>query len=66
MAMMQIVRKEDVVLTGDDGLVVFVMPVRLKIASSTGHHSIDTVYQGRIVEDMTSGGLAISSVGLRL
>ena len=66
MAMMQIVRKEDVVLTGDYDRIVFVMPVSLKIASSTGHHSIDAVYQGRIIDDMTSGSLDISSVGLRL
>lgn len=66
MAMTQIVRKEDVILTGDDDRIVFVMPVRLNIASSTGRHSIDAVYQGRIVDDMTRGGLDISCVGLRL
>jgi len=64
MAMALFVGPEDIVLTGDDANVAFVMPVELDIHDANGRRQIEVVQQGRIVSDMTSGGIELVSVGL--
>ena len=66
MALSQIVESEDVVLTGDDENVVFVMPVRLLIDTRSGRREARVVYQGRVNGRCIDGGLEIASVSTRI
>lgn len=64
MAMTQFVEPEDIMLTGDDANVAFVIPVKIDIRDANGRRQVEVVHQGRIVSDMTSGGIELASVGL--
>jgi hypothetical protein len=64
MAMALFVGPGDIVLTGDDSNVAFVMPVELDIHDANGRRQVEVVQQGRIVSDMTRGGIELVSVGL--
>jgi hypothetical protein len=64
MSLMQTVRPEDIVLTGDDSNVVFTMPVELHIHDRNGPRRVEVVHQGRMTRDMTTGGIELCSVGL--
>lgn len=67
MAMQSRVDPSDIILTGDDENVAFVMRVKLNIATANGIHDVDTVFHGRIDPDrMEKGGIAITIVTTRI